>query len=1043
MRNKGFFWTITIALVLATIYQLSFTTATKKIENRAISVAESKIDSIIFAGDTTFVGTGKTLNLNNEKDRSKASKHFEEDYIASMNNEEVHFMNYTYKECKEKELNLGLDLRGGMSLTLEISVPELVYNLAGKTKKEEFSSAYDAAMKKTSEGEGDFITNFQEAFEANTPDKKLAKLFHRYNTDDVSSNASNEEVVDFLRRKASSALEGVETIIIKRIKQIGINQPTIQKQAGANRIFVELPGATNKEYIRKRLQASANLQFFEVYDNAADNIANLIVTQEAKLSKALYGDILGDKALGLDSTDTPELSLEEGTEDELSLDLDEDTTQTDELNLDLGDEGDSTELADVTETDQDSLSLDERRKLSPITSILGLNIQQNPETGATNIVPGPVVGYAAVRDTGLINSRLNHPAFRSEFPKDLTFMWAAKEILNDNNLATGVIYLYAIKTPPGDAPVGGKDIARADIGTDFGKTEVRMTMTPSGSAKWEELTGNNVQKSVAITMDNFVYSAPVVQEKMSGGSASIYGNFTIPEARDLAGLLNAGSLPAPAKIVNETSVGPSLGAENISKGLYSFLIAIIIVLIYMVFYYGKAGIIADIAMIFNLFLLLGMLVSFKAILTLPGIAGIVLTIGMSVDANVLIFERIREEIRFGKGLKVAISEGFQKAMAAILDANLTTLLTAIVLAVFGSGPIRGFATTLIMGIFTSFFAAVVISRLIFTFAMARNISFDFTTNFTKNWFLNTNFAFVKSRKKFYIISGVVIITGFIFLFTKGLDLGVDFTGGRTYKVAFVDTPADNEAIKKNLTKAFGSQPGVKSIDDDYTVSITTKYLITDPSQEANNEVEAKLKEGLSEFGEFEEDYTIDESKMIAPTISSDLRTSSFYAILFSLIIIFLYIVLRFRKWQFGMGALVAMAHDVLVVLGLFSIFWGVLGFSMEIDQAFIAAILTVVGYSINDTVVVFDRIREYLANSRNKDQKEIINNALNSTMSRTINTSVSTFLVLLVIFLFGGESIQGFTFALMIGVIVGTYSSLFIATPTVIDLQSKKEDKNI
>ncbi|MDX1351269.1 MAG: protein translocase subunit SecF, partial [Putridiphycobacter sp.] len=508
--------------------------------------------------------------------------------------------------------------------------------------------------------------------------------------------------------------------------------------------------------------------------------------------------------------------------------------------------------------------------------------------------------------------------------------------------------------------------------------------------------------------------------------------------KDLAGLLNAGSLPAPAKIVNETSVGPTLGAENIRKGLYSFLVAILIVLAYMVFYYGKAGVIADIAMVFNLFLLLGMLISFKAILTLPGIAGIVLTIGMSVDANVLIFERIREEMKYGKGLKVAISEGFQKAMAAILDANITTLLTAIVLAVFGSGPIRGFATTLIMGIFTSFFAAVVISRLIFTYAMAKNITFNFTTSFTKNWFQNTNIQFVKNRKKFYIVSGIVILIGVVSLFTKGLDLGVDFQGGRTYKVQFDKNEADNGAIKTSLATVFGSEPTVKKVDNDYTVAITTKYLITENSQEASDKVEAALAEGLAGMG----DYEIEESKMIAPTISSDLRTSSFYAIIFALVIIFLYIVFRFRKWQYGLGALIAMAHDVLVVLGLFSIFWGILGFSMEIDQAFIAAILTVVGYSINDTVVVFDRIREFLATSRKKDNKEIINNALNSTMSRTINTSVSTFIVLLVIFLFGGESIQGFTFALMVGVVVGTYSSLFIATPTVIDFDPKEEKNN-
>jgi len=1040
MRNKGFFWTITIALVVATIYQLSFTTAANKIEKQALTEAQLKYDSIVATGNTDYTGAGDTLHLLVKKDSLKALSFFKEAYIGTVNNEEVHFAGYTYKECKEKELNLGLDLRGGMSLTLEISVPELIQNLAGNTQKEEFVTAYDNATLKTNAGDGDFITNFQEAYEANTPDGKLAKLFHRYNTDEVSNNASNDQVIEFLRNKSNSALDGVRDIIVKRVNQIGISQPTIQKQAGKNRIFVELPGATNREYIRERLQASANLEFFEVYENSIDGIANTIISAESKLSKELYGDILPPEdstAATADTTLSLDIDIEE---DPLSIDAEEDAL---DLNLD-GDDTTATADSDDLASTTDSLSAEEREKLAPITSKLFLAFKFDENNTPTGYQQGPVIGMASVVDTALLNTRLNHNSFRNEFPADLIFMWGAKEQVDQVGKGTGVVYLYAIKKPRSGAPVAGEDIERSGVSQQFGKTEVTMNMTPSGSQKWEDLTTENRGKSIAITMDNVVYSAPVVQEAMTNGRASITGGFSVAEAKDLSGLLNAGSLPAPAKIVNETSVGPTLGAENIRKGLYSFLVAIFIVLAYMVFYYGKAGIIADIAMIFNLFLLLGMLISFKAILTLPGIAGIVLTIGMSVDANVLIFERIREEMRFGKGLKVAISEGFQKAMAAILDANITTLLTAIVLAVFGSGPIRGFATTLIMGIFTSFFAAVVISRLLFTFAMAKNIKFDFTTSFTKNWFQNTNFQFVKSRKKFYIVSGIVILIGVVSLFSKGLDLGVDFTGGRTYKVHFDNKQADNSSIKENLKTTFGSEPVVKRVDDAYTVAITTKYLITDVSKEAGGKVDTALYAGLAKagYGKNETDFSIEESQMIAPTISSDLRTSSFYAIVFSLVIIFLYIVFRFRKWQYGLGALIAMAHDVLVVLGLFSIFWGLLGFSMEIDQAFIAAILTVVGYSINDTVVVFDRIREFLATARGKDKKEVINNALNSTMSRTINTSVSTFIVLLVIFLLGGESIQSFTFALMVGVVVGTYSSLFIATPTVIDLDSKADKNN-
>ena len=910
MRNKGFFWTITIALVVATIYQLSFTTAANKIEKRAVTEAQLQLDSILASGNTIYTGAGDTLDVSIKKDSAKVLSYFKESYIGTMNNEVVHFAGYTYKECKEKELNLGLDLRGGMSLTLEISVPELIQNLAGNTQKEEFTTAYDRAMEATNKGEGDFITNFQTAYEANTPEGKLAKLFHRYNTDEVSNNASNDQVIDFLRTKANSALDGVQDIIVKRVNQIGISQPTIQKQAGKNRIFVELPGATNREYIRKRLQASANLEFFEVYENAVDGIANTIISAESKLSKELFGDILPEEDTAIVAKDSSaiDISLEtaaDAIEENTGLDLNLDGADSADVNLEDG-------LANAA----DSLSDEERAQLAPITSKLFLAFEFDENGSPTGYQQGPVIGMATVKDTAMLNARLNHPSFRNEFPSDLKFMWSAKEQMNQQNQGTGIVYLYAIKKPRSGAPVSGEDIERAGIGQQFGQTEVTMNMTPTGTQKWEDLTSSNVGKSVAITMDNVVYSAPVVREKMTQGRASITGGFSIPEAKDLSSLLNAGSLPAPAKIVNETSVGPTLGAENISKGLYSFLVAIMIVLAYMIFYYGKAGIIADIAMVFNLFLLLGMLFSFKAILTLPGIAGIVLTIGMSVDANVLIFERIREEMKYGKGLKVAISEGFQKAMAAILDANITTLLTAIVLAIFGSGPIRGFATTLIMGIFTSFFAAVVISRLIFTFAMAKNITFDFTTKFTKNWFQNTNFQFVKSRKKFYIVSGVVILIGIISLFSKGLDLGVDFTGGRTYKVQFEKNAADNGAIKSSLSTVFGSEPIVKKVDNDYTVAITTKYLITENSQEASDNVEAALKEGLAGMGEYE----IEESKMIAPTISSDLRTSSFYAIVVSLIIIFLYIVFRFRKWQYGLGALIAMAHDVRFVLYLLGCF---------------------------------------------------------------------------------------------------------------------------
>ena len=1021
MRNKGFFWTITIALIVATIYQLSFTFSTSSVEKESVVVAGEKIDSLTRNEIEFIISNRDTLYVGIEKHEKGLIEYFANAYVKSVANNEAHFTGATYAECQEKEINLGLDLQGGMSVTLEISVPELVFNLAGKTKKEVFYTPYTTAIELSKNGEGDFIEIFAEEFEKNEGDVKLAKIFHRYNKDDLSPNATNEEVVEFLNNKASSALDGVETIIEKRVNQFGVAQPTIQQQKATNRIFVELPGVKDRETARKKLQATANLEFYETYDNLYDGIGNVIFAGEQALSKELFGEILGqDSKTTVDSTDA-------------TLSLDETVVEDNALSL----EGINDTLK-VEELIQDSLTDKQQRQLRPVTSYLALNYQFDETSGQGQFNKGSVVGFANVIDTSIINSRLSHPVFLevvAESFEDLVFMWDAIEITDAKGQETGTLRLYAIKVAHEGAPVNGKDIAKSSAEYDLvNGHHIAINMTAHGAEKWGELTGKNIGKPVAVTMDNLVFSAPAPSEKL-GSRSIITGSFTMEAAKDLAGLLNAGSLPAPAKIVDESTVGPTLGADNINSGMWSFGFAILLVLIYMIFYYGKAGIIADVALVVNIFLLVGALSSIGAILTLPGIAGIVLTIGMSVDANVLIFERIKEELRSGKGYRAALEEGFNKAMAAILDANITTLLTGFVLAVFGSGPIKGFATTLIIGIFTSFFAAVVVSRLIFALTSDKGVEFKFSTNITKNWFVNTNIAFVTKRKIFYVISGVIITIGLIFLFTKGLDKGVDFTGGRTYTVQF-DKNIDINEIEASLTTPFDSKPTVKTVGNSYTAAITTKYLVTDNSTDANQKVEEALNNGLVQFGEFE----ITASKMIAPTISKDLKANSFYAIFFALVIIFLYIVIRFRKWQYGLGALLAMGHDVLVVLGLFAIFWGWIGFSMEIDQAFIAAILTVVGYSINDTVVVFDRIREYLRIHPMRDEKENINSALNSTMGRTINTSVSTFVVLLVIFLFGGESIKGFTFALMIGVVVGTYSSLFIATPAVIDFGKKKKE---
>lgn len=1038
MRNKGFFWSVTVALALACIYQLSFTWVTSGVEEDAEVYAQDKLDSLDQTDALFYVNGKDTLYLDSAVHRNNIEILFEGEYLKSMSNEVIHF-GYTYAECKGSEINLGLDLKGGMSATLEISVPELVADLAGNTRNQQFRVPFNNAVTKTNAGEGDFIDLFRSEFETENPGESMAKIFHMHNPDEVAADASNEDVVSFLKTQANNALDGVEIIIEKRVNTFGVAQPTIQKQTGSNRIFVELPGIRDKASVRRKLQATANLEFYEIYDNALNGISGILLQSEPLLSQALYGEELWaddneDNSIDTDTTATVE-----------DVNIDADTTATDAdslLNSPDADEIDSDDdlLSSSEETPDSLLTDEERAKKAPISSLLGLAFQFDDEGQIIGYQPGSVVGYANSADTATINTRINHPIVRANLPQDLVFMWDAKEIEDNNGIPTGIVYLHAIKVPSNGPKVSGEDIDRADVDNSvIGQFGVRMIMTPRGAEKWEEMTAANIKKQVAITMDNYVFSAPVVNGVMNF-SSSITGNFDIYEAKDLAGLLNAGALPAPVVIVDESVVGASLGQDNINSGMWSFVFALSIVLIYMIFYYNRAGLVADAALVINIFLLIGALASLKAILTLPGIAGIVLTIGMSVDANVLIFERIREELRHGKGLKGSIKEGYSKALSAILDANITTLLTGVVLAVFGTGPIKGFATTLIIGIFTSFFAAVIITRLIITTFVDRDKKISFTSKITENWFTKAAIPFVKKRKMFYLVSAAVVILGAVSLVSRGLDFGVDFAGGRQYKVVFQENKADYAGIKDVLTGNFeGNQPEVKMVDNDYTALITTKYRIEEANTDANNEVEDTLRSGLKSLGLGY--FEIEEAKMIAPTISKDLKTNSFYAIGFSLLIIFLYILFRFRKWQFGLGALIAMAHDVLIVLSIFSICYGWIGFSMEIDQAFIAAILTVVGYSINDTVVVFDRIREYIGLYPKKERKEVINMALNSTLGRTVNTSVSTFIVLLVIFIFGGAAIKGFVFALMIGVIVGTYSSLFIATPAVIDFTKKEEEK--
>ncbi|MBI3135266.1 MAG: protein translocase subunit SecDF [Bacteroidetes bacterium] len=1021
MRNKGFFWSITIALALACVYQLSFKWKTSGIEADAVDYGNEKLDSLI-AANAVYVEAGRdTLYLADSTDQDAIMNYYREEYLKDVANEVVHF-GYTYAECKEKELNFGLDLQGGMSVTLEISVPELVSEIAGNTRNPEFRKPYDAALVRTTNGEGDFIDLFQDEYEKMYPQGSLAKIFHPHNRETIASDATNDDVIAYLKKQAEGALDGVEVIIEKRVNAFGVSQPTIQKQTGSNRIYVELPGVVDKESVRRRLQATANLEFFEVYDNALDQIGNRMMTAEAELAKALESPVT---EIVTDTVAVADTTL--NSTDSTLLTAEADTAQTDLL-AEAEAENDTTSAENMTQA--------EREKKFPITSLLTPSFNYNNQNQPVGFSEGSVVGFASTRDTAVLNPRLNHPKFKEFMPEDLVFMWESKEMLDENKVETGLIRLHAIKVPAAGAEVNGEDIDRAGYSTnpqDPSEVRVTMSMTQIGTDKWAEMTGRNIGKQIAITMDNMVYSAPVVQGKMTDGYSEITGpTIDLKEGAELSGLLNAGALPAPARIIDESVVEASLGEANINAGLTSFVVAFLLVLGYMIFYYGRAGLIANLALIVNIFFLVGALASLKAILTLPGIAGIVLTIGMAVDANVLIFERIREELRHGKGVKAAMDEGFKRALSSILDGNITTLLTGIVLAVFGTGPIKGFATTLIIGIFTSFFAAIVVTRLIMTFFVERDKKITFSTKMTQNLFLKVNFPFVQKRRFFYLISGAVITVGMISMFTRGLDLGVDFQGGRQFKVEF-NKEVNAQEIANLLTEEFEGTPTAKRVDNKQTVLITTKYMVTDVSDEANAKVDSLLNQGLAEAG----DYDVLEQKMIAPTISKDLKNNSIYAVVFSLVIIFLYILLRFRRWQYGLGATISLAHDVLIVLSLFSLFWGILPFSLEIDQAFIAAILTVVGYSINDTVVVFDRIREYFGMYPKKGERELINQAVNSTLGRTINTSMTTFIVLLAMFVMGGEAIKGFIFAIMIGVVVGTYSSICIATPIILDFGKK------
>lgn len=990
MQNKGLITAFAIALGLASLYQLSFSW----VANGVASDAEE-----FSAGDS----------------KVKAA------YLDSMMTQEVYpMLGYTYAEVKKREMNLGLDLKGGMNVILEVSVKDVLKGVVANAQDPMFVQAIANTDAAQSQGQDNYLNTFFTEFDklsAETGGGRLlsdASLFGTPEmTDKVGFNAANEAVQAEIRRDVEAAISNVFTVLRARIDQFGVVQPNIQRLEGTGRILVELPGVKDPARVQKLLQSTAELQFWNMYEGA--EVLPFLVNVNERMRDLVEAE----------KTEVAE------------------TESFDAMSID------GTEEADSTASD----STDVLSNVNPFFEIFRPMVS---ETGQS--LQGPRVGYSLIRDTAKVNAMLKRPEIKQIMNQELRnakFLWS-----NKPEPGSDIITLLAIKTNREGTPEldGGVIVdARPDL-DEYNRNIVTMAMNGSGAQKWQRLTAEAAaqtpKRSVAVVLDNYVYSYPQVQNEIAGGRTQITGNFTAEEASDLANILRAGKLDAPARIIQADVVGPSLGKEAISDSINSFAIALALVLLYMYFYYSGAGLVANLALLVNMFFIFGILNSFGAVLTLPGMAGIVLTIGMAVDANVIIFERIREELRLGKGLRAAIVDGYKNSNSAIIDANVTTLIVGIILYSFGTGPIRGFATTLIIGILTSLFSALFISRVVFESRLGKKKNVAFSTKTTENWYTNINFDFLSKRRLAYIVSSIVIVIGLASLFTKGLNLGVDFVGGRSFQVRFdqsVEVSDVAESLSEVLVDAEGNAftPVVKTLGESNQVIITTNYRIGETGPAVDEDITNKLYAGVSEFFSEEisrEDFFTDEteeaiglvgSRVVGPTIADDIKTGAVYSIIFSLIVVFLYILGRFRKWQFSLGAVAALLHDVLFVLGLFSILDGVLPFQLEVDQAFIAAILTVIGYSLNDTVVVFDRIRENLG-SRKGDFAAGVNKSLNQTLSRTFNTSLTTFFVLLVIFLFGGEVIRGFMFALLVGVLVGTYSSLFIATPVMFDASKEK-----
>ena len=996
MQNKGFVKVFAVLLTLVCVFYLSFSFVTRHYTNKAKEIAN---------GDPKV----------------------EQDYLDSLSNEKVMLWNWTLKQCREMEISLGLDLKGGMNVILEVSVPDVIKALADNKPDEAFNNALATAAKQAVNSQDDVITLFIREYHKIAPDAKLSELFATQQLKDkVNQKSSDAEVEKVLRAEVKAAVENSFNVLRTRIDRFGVVQPNIQSlEDKMGRIMVELPGIKEPERVRKLLQGSANLEFWETY--TAREVLPAMQSADAKLRVILAEGTTAD-------TDTIEAVLTEATPVEKKT-----VSAADSLAAAL--------KGDVTAEDKSAANMEEIKKQYPLLSILQLNSSGQ----------GPVIGYANYKDTADINKYLAMPEIKADLPKDLRLKWGVSPSEFDKKGQT--FELYAIKSTErnGKAPLEGDVVTDAkDEFDQYSKPAVSMTMNSDGARRWAQLTKQNIGRSIAIVLDNYVYSAPNVNSEITDGRSQITGHFTPEQAKDLANVLKSGKMPAPAHIVQEDIVGPSLGQESINAGIFSFVVALILLMIYMCSMYGFIpGMVANCALFLNFFFTLGILSSFQAALTMSGIAGMVLSLGMAVDANVLIYERTKEELRAGKGVKKALADGYSNAFSAIFDSNLTSIITGIILFNFGTGPIRGFATTLIIGILVSFFTAVFMTRLVYEHFMNKDkwLNLTFTSKISRNLLVNTRFDFMGTNKKSLIIVSAIILVCIGSFGLRGLSQSIDFTGGRNFKVQF-ENPVEPEQVRELIADKFGEDVNVNVIaigTDKKTVRISTNYRIADEGNNVDSEIESYLYETLKPLltqnitlATFidRDNHTggsIVSSQKVGPSIADDIKTGAVWSVVLALIAIGLYILIRFRNIAYSIGSIVALTCDTIMIIGAYSLLWGIVPFSLEIDQTFIGAILTAIGYSINDKVVIFDRVREFFGLYPKRDKRQLFNDSLNTTLARTINTSLSTLIVLLCIFILGGDSIRSFAFAMILGVVIGTLSSLFIASPIAYNMMKNKK----